>query len=51
MRMNRIECVPNVFNSLTGETTIWLKCKQQDRKRLFEELLFIGIKKNIKIQI
>ena len=35
----KMNVCPNLFNSLMREARIWLKCKEQDHKRLFEELV------------
>ena len=47
----RMNVCPNLFNSSMREATIWLKCKQQDHKRLFEELdIYRHFEKKVKIR-
>ena len=42
---------PNLFNSSMREATIWLNVSNKITKDYLKNWIFIGIKKNIKIQI
>ena len=47
----RMNVCPNLFNSSMREATIWLNVSNKITKDYLKNWIFIGIKKNIKIQI